>query len=160
MKTENRKETDLGFPKIESGTYRYEVLDNIRVIESEENSSYSHAIPIKVDSVVDGEGDVGTKGSVFINILKKDGGKNKMSDDTYQTLLTATGAMDALIEKTKGADIDLDDERFVTFIKTTLPGTFFEGTHTLKDGNMNWTNMRGINGKKAATDEPAEKSDW
>ena len=155
MKTVKATETSLGFPKVPGGTYNWQILDNIRILSSEESNSISHSIPLQIDSVLEGEGSVGDKGSWLINVIKKDGNANRMADETYQKILTAAGLMDELAEKTKGADVDVASDKFVAFIKAKLPSKFVEATHQLKDGNMNFTDVRPIGGKKDKTATPA-----
>jgi len=156
MKTEKSTDTGLGFPRVPGGTYVWEILEGVRILENEDTGAVSQSLSLQVDSVVDGDGQVGDKASWLINVITGKGTANRMADETYQRLLTATNLMDDLSEKAGGEDVDVASDKFVAFIKAKLPGKFVEATHQLKDNNMNFTDVRAVSGDKKG-EEKAKK---
>ena len=164
METTETKDTSLGFPQVAGGTYVWEIMDNIKIIEGKETESISHSIGMRIDSVVNGDGHEGDKASWMINVITGKGDDNRMADTTYQKLLTAAGCMKDLADKSKGEDVDVTSDKFMAFIKAKLPGRFIEATHQVKDKNMNFTDVRAISGKDAPMVEGSKEDkggdDW
>lgn len=166
MKTQAAENGNLGGGAVPAGVYIWEVEEvDYKVNDS---GAESYMFKFKVDSVIDGEGRVGSTALMFQNVVKKNGDLNDYADESMQKVITAFGLMDELEEKSKGKDIDLNDPKLITFLKAKAPGCFFEGTHYLeeteKGKNVKFTKIVQV-GKTASDDAPAEQSaddadDW
>ena len=156
MKTEEKYESE--FQSVPEGIYVWQVGEEVRMFRNDDNKSYSHAIPLIVDKVIDGDGFEGQRGSWFINLITKAGDKNKGADDNYAMLISGLGLMPA-VTKEFGDDANVAEEEWASWVQANLPGKFFQAKHEVTDFGLKFISTEKIGGNKEVVKEEEKGTD-
>ena len=165
MKTTEEK-FESEFANVPDGVYQWQVGEEIKTWQSEEDERVSHIIPLIVDKVIDGAGYEGQRHSWFINLYTKDGTKNeKVADSGYVMLMSGLGLIGEGkdVEKVFGDDVDVFSDEWYSYVQGKLPGMFFQGKlETNKKGFQGMSKTATLKGQAKATpkEEAKEDTDW
>jgi hypothetical protein len=169
MKVEETKERsmDLGFQTVEPGTYLWQINEGVDLLVKDDSESQSLKIPMVVDQAVDGdENAAGQSGTLFINLITKEGKPNTFGEKQINLLLTITGLAPKFASRFP-EEIEPTDKQFVDALRLKLPGNFVKLTHEVKKGDrgefMNFTKVEESGGKKTTGTKPKPEpanEDW
>lgn len=168
-------DVNFGFTNPAAGTYLWEIGDDVSIFMKDEVKEGTVPgpkfllIPMTIKGVIEGEGEEGQKGSIFITLVTKKGDANGFGEVQMQGILKATGVLKELSDVSKGKDIDpATSPQFAQFLATKLPGKVVKGTHEInldsnKKERLNFTNITTAPGsatKAAPVEEAASDDDW
>lgn len=125
-----------GFQLVPAGTYIWQVDEGIDLITKEDSEVVFLRVPMRVDSVVEGdENAVGLPASYFFTLRDKSGNVVEFAEEQLAAFIDYAGLMDELLEKTKGKEIDTTGEKFLQWAQLKLPGSFIQLTHKIGKDN-------------------------
>ena len=128
------EDLDLEFQPPAPGTYRWEIIEGVKLSTNPNSGKQTYHVPMQIDSAFDGdESAKGARATHFIPI------ETQFGENQMNTFINITDSLDVIIDRF-GEEVDFLDKTVAEFVALRFMGKFVKAAHKLRaytdnDGN-------------------------